>query len=223
MPKRSLHKTDDGSYTIYNEDIDECYHSKFGAIAESQYVFFKNGLELIQHDEITIFEVGFGTGLNALLAVIYSESKQKKIQYIGIEKYPIENDLISGLDYSKHLATNENIFKKLHHSSWERNVEITPFFSLLKIKQDLNEIDFTVFENIDLIFFDAFSPGKQPELWIVEIFMKLNRILKPGGILVTYASSGIVKSALRQAGFEIKRLKGPPGKHHMILAKKNPD
>lgn len=220
MPGLSLYRTADGSYTIYNEDIDECYHSKFGAIAESKHVFIKNGLELIQSKEVQVFEAGFGTGLNALLTAIYAENHHLKISYFAVEKYPLSHELINSLDYNLQLGVSNKLFKRLHTSPWNKMADINPYFTLQKIDKDLNHINFNEYKNIDLVYFDAFSPAKQAELWSTELFQKLYNILKPGGILVTYASSGIVKFALRDAAFKIKRLKGPPGKHHMILATK---
>jgi tRNA U34 5-methylaminomethyl-2-thiouridine-forming methyltransferase MnmC len=223
MPKISVIETDDGSNTIFNHEIDESYHSKYGAILESQHVFIKNGLEFIEKDLINIFEVGFGTGLNSLLSMIYSELNNKTINYTSIEKYPLDYQLINQLNYGNLLGKSDKFFHQLHEAAWEKNIQINPLFSLLKIKADIIGIDLSNYQNPDIVFFDAFSPARQPELWSIEIFSALYNFLKNNGILVTYSASGIVKTALRNAGFKIKRLKGPPGKHHMLLALKSID
>jgi tRNA U34 5-methylaminomethyl-2-thiouridine-forming methyltransferase MnmC len=211
--------TDDGSNTILNQEIDETYHSTFGAISESDHVFIKNGLEKVDISSINVLEIGFGTGLNAFLSAIYAQSKETIINYCSLEKYPLESSIINKLNYSSNLGFPE-IFNKLHQAEWDNVVQICPFFKLCKLNQDLIHFNFDQIEKPDLIFFDAFSPKKQPEMWHVDIFKKIHDIMNLNGILVTYTASGIVKNALRDAGFNVKRLKGPPGKHHMVLARK---
>ncbi len=218
--KVSLLHTADGSDTLYNHELDESYHSKFGAISESLHVFIKNGLEQIEQKEITIFEVGFGTGLNALLSAIYAVEKQQKINYTAIEKYPLHLSVVAGLNYCRQLHCPETLFQAMHEYKWGLKQQVSDFFTLIKIKEDLLDADLTQIDKPALIFFDAFSPVKQPEMWQPEIFEKLFKLLAYNGKLLTYSASGKVKTAMRQAGFEIKRLKGPAGKHHMLLATK---
>jgi tRNA U34 5-methylaminomethyl-2-thiouridine-forming methyltransferase MnmC len=211
--------TKDGSNTVYNQDIDECYHSTFGAISESMHIFIKNGLEQLSLPEIKVFEIGFGTGLNAFLAAIFAQTKSIKINYYTIEKYPLDSNTINNLNYFKHLSY-QDIYNALHLAEWNKMVQLSPFFKIYKLNQDLIHFDFEQIESPDIVFFDAFSPSKQPEMWQPEIFEKIYKILNFNGILLTYTAAGIVKNALRKAGFHVKRLQGPPGKHHMIFAKK---
>jgi len=211
--------TDDGSSTVYNKELDECYHSTHGAISESLHVFIRNGLQQINLTEINVFEIGFGTGLNAFLSAIYAHDHKIRINYATIEKYPLEATLVNELNYSRNLGFHE-IFKTIHSTSWNKTQKITLFFELLKINQDFINFDFNQIVNPDIVFFDAFSPSKQAEMWQPLLFEKIYNLLKTNGILVTYAAAGLVKNALRQAGFQVKRLQGPPGKHHMIMAKK---
>jgi tRNA U34 5-methylaminomethyl-2-thiouridine-forming methyltransferase MnmC len=211
--------TDDGSSTVYNKELDECYHSTHGAISESLHVFIRNGLQQINLTEINVFEIGFGTGLNAFLSAIYADDHKIRINYATIEKFPLEATLVDKLNYSQNLGFPE-IFKAIHFASWNRTKQITPFFELLKLNQDFIKFDFNLIVKPDIIFFDAFSPSKQAEIWQPILFEKLYNLLNINGTLVTYAAAGLVKNALRQVGFQVKRLKGPPGKHHMISAKK---
>jgi tRNA U34 5-methylaminomethyl-2-thiouridine-forming methyltransferase MnmC len=211
--------TDDGSSTVYIKEIDECYHSTHGAISESLHVFIRNGLQQINQTEINVFEIGFGTGLNAFLSAIYAHDYKIKVNYTTIEKYPLETNIVDKLNYSQNLGFPE-IFKAIHFTSWNKTGQITPFFTLLKLNQDFVKFDFNQIVKTDIVFFDAFSPSKQAEMWQPMLFEKLYNLLNINGTLVTYAAAGLVKSALRQVGFQVKRLQGPPGKHHMISAKK---
>jgi tRNA U34 5-methylaminomethyl-2-thiouridine-forming methyltransferase MnmC len=211
--------TSDGSNTVYNKDIDECYHSTFGAISESVHIFIDNGLEKLKLSEINVFEIGFGTGLNAFLSAIYAQSKSIKINYYTIEKHPLDSSTINSLNYFHQLA-NQEIYNALHLAEWNKMEQISPFFLIYKLNQDLIHFDFKQIESPDIVFFDAFSPSKQPEMWQPEIFEKIYNSLNINGILLTYTAAGIVKKSLRKVGFHVKRLKGPPGKHHMLMAQK---
>jgi len=212
--------TEDGSNTIFNKEIEETYHSTFGAISESDHVYIKNGLELLNLKVINVFEIGFGTGLNAFLSAIYAQSKGLIMNYYTLEKYPLDINIINKLNYIHHIGFSET-YSALHKAEWNIKVKISPSFNLKKLGQDLLTFNFEQIEKPDIVFFDAFSPSKQPELWQPQIFENIYKILNPNGILVTYTAAGIVKNALRTAGFQVKRLQGPPGKHHMVLAKKN--
>jgi len=214
-----IKKTIDGSYTLYNSDLEEHYHSINGAIQESEHVFINAGLKFIAQQKVKIFEVGFGTGLNAFLSYIESLKSGLQIKYSGIEKYPVEKSLVNELNYSELISPeNHNIFEKLHESEWNKEIEISENFRFKKIAADFNE--YVLNTTFDLIFFDAFAPDKQTELWSQENFSKLYRSLNNGGILVTYSSKGMVKQNLRNAGFIVQRLSGPPGKRHMLRALK---
>ncbi|MFN8254828.1 MAG: tRNA (5-methylaminomethyl-2-thiouridine)(34)-methyltransferase MnmD [Bacteroidales bacterium] len=211
-------KTADGSDTIYLPEIDETYHSIFGAVQESKHVFIENGIENIDKDTIRVLEVGFGTGLNALLTAIYAVNNQKNIEFFTIENNPLDDSLVSHLSYAKHLNADEMLFKKIHQADWEKMVKVNSHFSICKLHIDILRPKSKLPENIDMVFFDAFAPSKQIEIWDKEVFGLLYNVLNPNGFLVTYSSAGVVKNALKSVGFTVKRLKGPPGKHHMVLA-----
>ncbi len=191
-------KTADGSDTIYLPELDETYHSIFGAVQEAKHVFIDNGLELIKKDEFI----------------------KRKINYITIEKFPLEKDILEKLNYSSHSNPDEILFNKIHEAQWEQVVEISSLFNILKLNADLLQSELKINRDVDIIFFDAFAPSKQSEMWDEKIFKILYNLLNVNGILITYSSAGIVKKALRSAGFIVKRLQGPPGKHHILLAKK---
>ncbi len=208
----------DGSHTLFRADLDETYHSIHGAIQESKHVFIHAGFDRIEPKEtISIFEMGFGTGLNALLTLQKATVNKQKIYYNTIEAFPLEEKIINELNYSDLLEQgNSDYFQKIHHCPWEAACEINDFFTIEKNHIEIE--NYILNKSFDLIYYDAFSPDKQESLWSVAIFEKLYKSLNTNGILVTYSAKGIVKRALRAAGFEVKRLQGPPGKHHMLLA-----
>jgi tRNA U34 5-methylaminomethyl-2-thiouridine-forming methyltransferase MnmC len=214
-----LIKTGDGSHTIYVPDLDEHYHSIHGAIQESTYIFIKNGFEVCKADPLNIFEVGFGTGLNALLTAIRSFPGNKEVNYTAVERYPLDKKIINSLNYNDYTGENAgNIFHLIHSASWNIKVNICKNFNLEKI-----ETDFTARPpsgRYDLIYFDAFGPDKQPEMWTREIFNWIAAITNKKGILVTYSAKGEVKRNLRACGFDVTLLPGPPGKRQMISAVK---
>ncbi|MDP5092902.1 MAG: tRNA (5-methylaminomethyl-2-thiouridine)(34)-methyltransferase MnmD [Polaribacter sp.] len=214
--KREILRTADGSTTIHLIDWDEHYHSKHGAIQEAYHVFIKNGLEAVSLDEISILEIGFGTGLNAFITFLEAQKTSKFIDYVGLEAYPVETSEIQQLNYVSELKAQEfqSIFDEIHHASWEEKSQISTNFSLTKRQQFFQDIDD---ENVfNLIYFDAFGVRVQPELWTEEVFLKMYKALKKNGILVTYAAAGSVRRALQSAGFKVERLQGPPGKREML-------
>lgn len=206
--------TSDNSPTLYVLELDEHYHSTNGALQESMHIFINAGLKSLQKSEINILEVGFGTGLNALLTYLEIENSNKNIYYETIEKYPINQQTIKTLHKSE--IFNSNLFLELHKAKWEEKVSISNNFILKKIKIDLKT--YKPSKTFDLIYFDAFSPDKQPKLWTKEIFSKLYNATNKNGILVTYSAKGIVKEALRNSGFIVNRLPGPKGKRHVVRA-----
>lgn len=220
--KREIIKTLDGSTTIYLDDWNESYHSRHGAIQEAKHVFIKNGLSVFENEPINILEIGLGTGLNAFITFIEGNKKKQKIDYVGIEAYPVDINEILEMNYVRELEADDfaNIFQKMHESDWNRKIEITSDFTLTKRKQFFNEIDDQ--ESFDLIYFDAFGYRVQPELWSTEIFQKMYNSLKPNGVLVTYAARGVVKRSMISVGFTVEKLAGPPGKREMFRATKNP-
>lgn len=218
--EREIIKTLDGSTTIHLKEWDECYHSKHGAIQEAKHVFIKNGLSLFDDKPVSILEIGFGTGLNAFITFLETNSKQQNINYVGVEAYPVDANEVLQMNYVAELDALEfeNIFEKFHKSEWNKKTEISTDFSLTKRKQFFDEID--DLEIFDLIYFDAFGYRVQPELWSTEIFQKMYNSLKPNGILVTYAARGVVKRSMISVGFTVEKLAGPPGKREMFRATK---
>ena len=210
-------ETSDGSSSVFDSQFSEHFHSTFGAITESMHVFIENGLKLKYTPEIKILEVGFGTGLNCLLTILNKEVNQEVI-YHSIEKFPLNNEHISLLNYSKQLNIKSDLFQKISNVEWGIECDITEKFHIKKIKIDL--LEFNSEELYDIIYFDAFSPNTQPELWTTEIFTKMFYNLKTNGILTTYSAKGDVKRSLRNAGFEVVRISGPIGKRHIIRALK---
>ena len=217
--KKEIVKTRDGSNTIFVPEFDETYHSTHGAIQESLHVFIRSGLKFkTELNDINVLEVGFGTGLNALLSFVDSEDTNRNIKYTSLEAYPLQWDLVSKLNYIDIIFNGKysEIYKKIHTCDWESFYELSPYFTLRKQNVKLQNI---LFDNeFDIIYFDAFAPRVQPELWTEQIFTSMYKALKPGGIFVTYCAKGSVKRALRYVGFELQSIPGPPGKREMSRA-----
>ena len=225
--KREIIITGDGSHSISVPELNVAYHSIHGAITESQHVFIKAGLidsEIFEYIGVhQVLEVGFGTGLNALLTLTEADKHKNRLYYTAIELYPLNEEMISQLNYCEQLNLPQyrSHFKRMHETGWEEMYEISEFFRLTKTK--CNVIDFTTDDLFDIIYFDAFAPAAQPELWTKEIFEKMYSLLKPGGILVTYCSKGDVRRAMQAAGFEVEKLQGPPRKREMLRARRKDD
>lgn len=208
--------TSDGSDTLYLADIDETYHSTYGAIQESEHIFINAGLKHCQKTDISILEVGFGTGLNAFLTCLTAnENKNLKIHYTALEKFPVEPELAMHLNYQK-MKGESNIFSQLHSCEWRKAIKITENFSIEKIKTDFTE--YTHRKTYDLIYFDAFSPEKQPEMWTKELFSRIAENCNSNAVMVTYCAKGTVRRALQSAGFRVEKLEGPPGKRQILRA-----
>lgn len=219
----SILVTEDGSHSLMDQRTGETYHSIHGAVQESRHIFIERGLHCSLLKELHVFEVGFGTGLNAFLTWIEAEKKGISIHYTSVELYPVEQSEWEKLNYESILngeAANQSnkqsqpSFHLLHTCSWGSFHQLSPHFSFRKL-----QVDFTCYTpdfSCDLIYFDAFSPEKEPELWLPERFATMAQHCNPGAILTTYCVKGIVKQALRDAGFSVERLKGPPGKRHML-------
>jgi tRNA U34 5-methylaminomethyl-2-thiouridine-forming methyltransferase MnmC len=207
--------TEDGSHTLFVPAIDECYHSTHGAMQESRHIFIEEGLKQCTKSDIHVLEIGFGTGLNAFLTMIEAERSGKHIHYTTLEKYPLEIDKALQLNYTDGLSSENRIdFEKMHTSSWNENIQITPFFILKKIETDFTSYIFK--DNFDVVFFDAFSPEKQPEMWTQELFEQIFNQCIAGSILTTYCAKGVVRRAMQAAGFKVERLPGPPGKREIL-------
>jgi tRNA U34 5-methylaminomethyl-2-thiouridine-forming methyltransferase MnmC len=220
MNSRILKETMDGSHTLYQPDLDEHYHSTKGALQESLHVFIKNGYDFFNiNTELHILEVGFGTGLNALLTLAENRKLSRKVWYTGIEKHPLPKATIEKLNYVTYLhEVSVGELFQMHDAVWGHWQSFHGEFYLKKIEVDL--LDFQTTEGFDLIYFDAFAPDKQPELWSEEVFNLCYQILKTAGVLVTYSAKGLIKRRLKHVGFEVETLTGPPGKREMIRALK---
>ena len=217
--KKQIVKTQDGSNTIFIPEFDETYHSTHGAIQESLHVFVSSGLKFkTELNDINVLEVGFGTGLNALLTFIHSEETNKNIKYTSLEAFPLKWNLVSKLNYIDIIFNGKYFakYKKMHTCCWESFYVLSPNFMLRKHNMKLQNV---LFENeFDVIYFDAFAPRVQPELWTERVFTSMYMALKPGGVLVTYCAKGSVKRTLIRVGFDLQSIPGPPGKREMSRA-----
>lgn len=225
--------TDDGSHSLRDERTGETYHSTHGAVQESRHIFIERGLQCALSSRLDLFEVGFGTGLNAYLSWIEAEKRGINICYTTVELYPLASSDWELLNFTpvvenqhdpaqpdkpEELQTSKLIsFSQLHTCTWGSFHQLSTHFRFRKIKADFTS--YLPDMHYDLIYFDAFSPEKQPELWLPERFTTLANFCNSGAILTTYCAKGIVKQALRDAGFTVERLKGPPGKRHMLRAR----
>jgi len=210
--------TGDGSSTLFVPELNEHYHSVNGAVQESEHVFIQTGLNVLQTKEIAILEVGFGTGLNALLTLMKTKNFDSVV-YHTVEKYPLKWEQVKTLKYEEFLGLSteeKKDFRDMHLSPWNSTSTLRDYFILHKTEIDLADYQPSVL--FDLIYFDAFAPAVQPELWEEIIFAKLYDTLNPGGILVTYCAKGEVRRRLQRKGFKVERLPGPPGKREIIRA-----
>jgi tRNA U34 5-methylaminomethyl-2-thiouridine-forming methyltransferase MnmC len=215
--------TADGSHTVSIPEMNVTYHSVHGAIQESRHVFIEAGLSYTsggsnQPDALQVLEIGLGTGLNALLTLMEAEVKHLRIHYTALEPFPLSSEEIISLNYCQQLHRNDlrDTFNKLHTTEWEKDIVLTPFFIIHKIRLSL--LRFFAPERYNLVYFDTFAPASQPELWTKEVFQNLYSWLSPGGVLVTYCSKGDVRRSMQDAGFSIEKLAGPPRKREMIRA-----
>ena len=214
---RELIVTEDGSHSLFVKDLGETFHSKHGAIQESVHVYIKNGLQNIDKEAISVLEFGFGTGLNALLTFEYAQLHHKEINYETIEAYPLQPQEYELLNYSDLLRSNLSL-QTLHELPFNEEVEVAKNFRFLKHLSKIE--DFNSDKSFDIIYYDVFGYDFQSELWSENILEKAYRLLKPDGILVTYACKSNVNKRLKQIGFNIKKLAGPPGKREMTFAVK---
>jgi tRNA U34 5-methylaminomethyl-2-thiouridine-forming methyltransferase MnmC len=220
---RRIVTTNDGSHTIYVEELDETYHSSHGAIQEAKHVFLENGLKLFQNQFVRIFEMGFGTGLNAFLTWQIAEDWNINVEYLGIEAFPVEASLVKSLNYMDTFDEEaKKRFEQIHTVEWDKLVDINPNFSLHKIHQKIEDFE-VVSNSIDLIYYDAFGPRAQSDMWDISVLSKMFQMLKPNGYLVTYCAKGQVKRDLKSLGFIVESLSGPPGKREMTRARKKLD
>ncbi|MBK8882363.1 MAG: tRNA (5-methylaminomethyl-2-thiouridine)(34)-methyltransferase MnmD [Bacteroidales bacterium] len=211
--------TSDGSHTIYVPELNEHYHSIHGAVQESNFIFINSGYDKCEASPLRIFEAGFGTGLNALLTALKCNNENRQVYYTSIEKFPLEENIVRALNHHSFAGeSGKELFEQIHSSSWDEWVKISKNFNLRKIQGDLLNCPLT--GKYDLIYFDAFGPDKQPEMWTVDVFSAIASMTEKNGILVTYSAKGEVKRNLKASGFEVTLLPGPPGKRQIIRAVK---
>lgn len=235
--KRIIEQTEDGSATLFVPELNEHYHSVKGAHTESRHIFIDMGLKASSVAQPHILEIGFGTGLNALLTLEAAEKEKRHVHYTGIELYPLSWEEVDALKYSEN-----PLFKTLHTVPWEEDVNITPYFTLRKVQEDVNvaiseKLPATVDASpaiyhspvtanrfFDVVYFDAFAPEKQPEMWSEELFRRIYACMNPNGILTTYCAKGVIRRLLQSIGFKVERLPGPPGgKREILRATKTTD
>lgn len=220
--KRAIQLTADGSPTIAVPDMQVTYHSRYGAVQESRHVFIQAGLQPVLglYSRLHVFEMGLGTGLNALLTLQEAIRHQQPVFYQAVELYPLAAEETALLQYGRHVHDDafDAYLQQLHRCSWEEDYLLHPLFVLHKKQHNLLHLPAT--PAFHLIYFDAFAPAAQPELWTEEVFRLLYQKLHPGGVLVTYCSKGVVRRAMLAAGFVVEKLPGPPGKREMLRARR---
>ncbi len=212
--KRELRLTADGSPTLYVPELDETYHSMHGSVQEARHVFIENGLRFVasKSKQVNILEVGFGTGLNALLTALYAKEYAIHVNYVGLEAYPVEQAIWKDINYHTD-AEARSLYTKIMAHPFGETISIDLNYSLSKEAKLIQ--DWVANETFDLIYYDAFGPKAQPEMWELAIFEKLYELLNPGGALVTYCAQGQFKRHLKSLGMKVEGLPGPPGKREM--------
>lgn len=218
MPDIRVILTGDGSHSLLNTELDETYHSRHGALQESEYVFIKQGLgywlERNKQEQLAILEVGLGTALNAWLTFQSTVLADRKVRYFAIEKFPLMKELWQQLNYATHEL---ELFEKIHALPWNSWQQVTPRAALFKSESALQAVALPDL-NFDIVYYDAFAPNKQPDMWTVEVLQKVVTKLQTGGVFVTYCAKGQLKRDLKALGLEVESLPGPPGKREMIRA-----
>ncbi len=217
--KREFILTEDGSHTIFVPDMGEHFHSVHGAIQESLHIFISYGYKKLANNPVSILEIGFGTGLNAFLTLLESLSEKKTVYYESWEAFPLSAGESCQLNYPDLLDSGHDHFKALHDAEWGTDVAVTPGFILKKVNADF--LSFSSQRSYDLVYFDAFGPDYQPELWEAPVFSKISACMKKDSRLVTYSAKGQVRRNLREAGFLIEKAPGPPGKREITIAIKS--
>ncbi|MDQ3191525.1 MAG: tRNA (5-methylaminomethyl-2-thiouridine)(34)-methyltransferase MnmD [Bacteroidota bacterium] len=210
--------TKDGSHTVLHPYFHQHYHSLHGAIQESEHVFIAAGLKAIPNKEISILEIGFGTALNGFLTAQYARKNSLKIQYTALEPFPLDLNIVHKLNYTQNLnkLQYQEEFLSMHSSKMDQWIEINENFKLMKMQQKIETVGLN--GKFNMVYFDAFAPSAQPEMWVLEVFTKLFNLMLPGGILTSYCAKGEFKRTLKKAGFIVETLPGPPGKREMVRA-----
>ncbi len=216
----SIFTTKDGSHSLLHEGLNETYHSTHGAIQESRHVFISHGMGAHEADQLSILEYGMGTGLNVLLTCIAAEETQSQIKFTTLEAFPVDQSIISEINYPDLLGHPKATewFRLIHSSPWSETIRINDYVELKKYQTTFEE--FQTNELFDIIYYDAFAPSKQPELWTYEMLEKAASVMAPGSIFVTYSAMGQLKRDLVKLGLQVETLEGPPGKKEMVRARK---
>lgn len=215
-----LIETEDGSHSLYSEEFQVSYHSKFGAIQETKHVFIDAGLryKAVLKKDLKVLDIGFGTGLNAFMTLLEAEKKGLQVDYTGVEAFPVDWETAQKLNYAELTGhpEKEKDFHQLHGDNWGETIKYSDTFTATKMKKKFQDLNFDA--QFDIIYFDAFAPGSQPELWEQPVMQIMHDALVKGGVLVTYCAKGDVKRTLKAIGFEVEKLLGPPGKREMTRA-----
>lgn len=219
--ERKIMLTADGSATVYVPELGTAYHSRHGALAESMHVYIESGLAYFRylHPELRgcrIFEMGLGTGLNAWLSARYAEEHRFSIYYEAVERYPLSTAETDQLNYAGLFGSGAALWQALHAAPWGQLVDLNDVFALHKQHTDLHH--WKAAAPFHVVYYDAFAPGDQPDLWSEDVFRMLYTAMLPGGILVTYCSKSVVRKALQAAGFTVQKIPGPRGKREILRA-----
>jgi tRNA U34 5-methylaminomethyl-2-thiouridine-forming methyltransferase MnmC len=214
--KPEIRTTEDGSHTLFVKNLGEPYHSLHGALTESNHVFITNGFLYHQKKTMTVLEVGFGTGLNCLLTAIEAANRKIKVNYIGIEKFPLDKEIIDKLNYPALIGNSQELWLKIHSAIWNRKTPVSDFFNLLKLELDITKLKLPELTKFDVIYFDAFGPEVQPEMWETGIFKLIFNNCYPQAVFSTYSAKGEVRRRLISVGFKMEKISGPPGKKEML-------
>ncbi len=225
--QRKIITTNDGSTSIHIVNWDEQYHSKHGAIQEAKHVYINSGLAYFlsakkerSNKGLSILEIGFGTGLNAFLTLIEAEKRNEFVNYTTVEGFPVSIEEVKQLNFISKLKAEEkaDLFTKMHHLPWNEMFNISELFLIKKEKKQFSEIKNS--NEFDIVYFDAFGPRVQPELWTELMFGLIYKAMKKNGVLVTYCAQGNARRAMLKVGFDVEKIDGPPGKRHMLRATK---
>lgn len=225
MNELTIITTSDGSHSLLNTQLNETYHSTHGAVQESIHVFLKNGFDFLLEEnkltQVNILEIGFGTGLNVLLTLYRGASLKIPIAYTSLEAFPITVEVARQLNYPETLSMPDAVekFDSLHHAAWNAKTKIQPDFNLIKLHAKLEDAQLET-ERFDLVYYDAFAPSKQPEMWDIAMLGKVINTMTTGGVFVTYCAKGQLKRDLKSLGLQVETLAGPPGKKEMVRAVK---